>query len=245
VSLSAFALGIAVGLGSPTSAGAPARPTPLSYVEVVTGGARPDDALPLVVVLHGRGGSAQRFSQRFGRWDTPARVVFLQGPSRSGDGFAWFERPVRSLDDATFDATLEARVADVFATVEVVRTHRPTAPGPIVLAGYSQGASVALATGMRHPELARDVVIASSWLPARWVDEHESVGGPRVSACHGVADRRLPVSQARSLYSGLARAGYAVELQELPGEGHRLRGRAGTRFFRELRRSVSQQPAPI
>lgn len=238
MSLTAFALGVAV-LGG--SAGTPSTPAPLVYAEIVTGGAAADAELPLVVVLHGRGGSAERFGRRFAGWGVPARVVVLQGPERSGDGFAWFERPLRALDDAAFDAALEVRVDQVYATVAHIEQTRPTVDGQVVLAGYSQGAAVALATGLRHPELAADVVVASTWLPERWAAAPPAGPRPRVYASHGRADRRLPVAQARKLYGRLAAAGLAVKMDEVPGAGHRLRGRAGHRFFRELRRSVTSR----
>lgn len=67
-----------------------AEPAP-RYEELVTGGAEPDARLPMIVVLHGRGGGAGRLRAALRQLDVPARVVLPRGSVRLHDGRpAWF-----------------------------------------------------------------------------------------------------------------------------------------------------------
>lgn len=213
----------------------------LSHVEVVTGGASADEALPLVIVLHGRGGSPERFVERFDRWPGRARVVVIGGPLRAGRGRAWFSRPIRTMEDAELDEELGDRVAAVARTIAEIRATRPTA-GPTVLAGYSQGATVALALALRHPELSDEVVVASSWLPLRWIPER-GTSSPSIQMTHGAMDRRLPVRDADHVHERLAARGYEVRMRRLAAGEHRLRGRAHGVFLGHLRSAVERTRA--
>ena len=67
-----------------------APPQPLPYIEIVTGGARADDQLPLIVALHGRGDTAEGFAPLFSQLRARARVAILRPPHAWGGGQAWF-----------------------------------------------------------------------------------------------------------------------------------------------------------
>src|SRR5215470_18519990 len=67
-----------------------ARPQPLPYLEVVTGGAAADAELPLVIALHGRGDTAEAFAPLFRELPARARVAILRPPHPWDGGQAWF-----------------------------------------------------------------------------------------------------------------------------------------------------------
>ena len=64
-----------------TACGSAPQPSsvPLTYVDLTTGGASPTDTLPLVVALHGRGDTADRFTRAFQGMPTPAAAAAHDG----------------------------------------------------------------------------------------------------------------------------------------------------------------------
>src|SRR4051794_4871298 len=106
------------------AASASARPAPtvkkradapllgLDYLEVMVGGAPPDDAAPMIVALHGLGDRPENFVAIFGEFRTRARVVAPHSHDAYGDGFAWFAPFGPTSDEA---APAMAKAADEVA----------------------------------------------------------------------------------------------------------------------------------
>jgi hypothetical protein len=59
------------------------------YLEVVVGEAGFDDPLPMIVVLHGRGGRAQIPGGPFLGLSHPVRMIVPQAPDPLGEGWQW------------------------------------------------------------------------------------------------------------------------------------------------------------
>jgi polyhydroxybutyrate depolymerase len=102
----------------------------------------PDEEVPLVVVLHGGGGSAasiraqarpQVFAQEFG-----AIVAYPQA-----ERGAWGVNPDRDLDDVGF----------ITALVGLLVAEWGVAPGEVYAAGYSMGAEMSYRLAVKAPEV--------------------------------------------------------------------------------------------
>jgi phospholipase/carboxylesterase len=192
----------------------------IRFVEILTGGATASETLPLVVVLHGYGGSPKGVLRRTGLASLPerARLIVPYGPDATRYGFSWFP-------DWANDAELAAssrRMADRLATMigEVVRL-RPTAGKPVVT-GVSQGGILTFTLAVLHPEAVRAAFPVAGFLarplwPSVWPEGPEK---PRVHAFHGGADQSAPVGEARDVVRRLSEIGLAAELTEYPGLGH-------------------------
>jgi phospholipase/carboxylesterase len=160
-------------------------------------------ALPLLLLLHGAGGTAaQAMALALGRPEA-AEAVLLAPPSRSATwdmiGGAWGP-DVRFIGQA---------MAHVAARIRID-------PARVVVGGFSDGASYALSLGLTNGRLFRAILAFSPGFAAPMRPE----GQPEVFISHGTADAVLPIDQcSRRLVPRLRAAGYDVRYREFTG-GH-------------------------
>jgi predicted esterase len=170
-----------------------------------------DGPLPLLVMLHGAGGRADRTLQRF-------------GPPADGQGIAVLAPESRG---ATWDAVrgefgadvgfLDRALARVFETVAVD-------PARLAVGGFSDGATYALALGLVNGDLFRRVLAFS---PGFLVPS-AATGKPRIFVSHGTADPILPIDRcSRVIVPALKKRGYEVTFREFDG-GHDVPAAIGT-----------------
>lgn len=125
-------------------------------------GVRPNEKLPLMVMLHGCGQDAQGLSasSRMNRIAERHRFLVLypeQERMANPQGcWNWF-------DTRTGRAQAEADSID--ATISQICLTQPVDPARIAVAGLSAGASMAALLAMRHPERFRAVAIHSGIAP--------------------------------------------------------------------------------
>jgi phospholipase/carboxylesterase len=192
----------------------------LRFLERVTGGANADDALPLIVGIHGRGGRPEHFGRALSLLTIRARVILPYAPTPAGDGFTW-------LPDWTNDADLARDirpVADrIAAMIAELAAKRPTVGKP-VLTGFSQGGMLSFTIAVTHPEVIGAAFpiggfLAPPLLPSAWPP-----GAPKVPvhAFHGAADELVPIEGARFTVRSLKALGLDARLTEYPGVGHRV-----------------------
>ncbi len=189
------------------------------YEELVTGGARADDVLPLVVAIHGLGDRPSAFAGIFAGWSTQARVAVLRGFDAYGDGWSWF--PYRDGDDAGNAEGIRRAAERVAPAIAAIARDRPTRGRPVVT-GFSQGGMLSFAIAAAHPELVVAAFPMSGFLPPALVpaSKRDAAALPWVVALHGDADPRVPVDEARRSVAALQRLGYRAELRVFPGVGH-------------------------
>ena len=159
--------------------------------------------LPLLVLLHGAGGSAAGILRRLGTAADDAGVAVLAPDSRdtSWDAIGGDLGP-----DVLF---LNRALERVFETTSVD-------PARVSVGGFSDGASYALTLGLINGDLFRRVVAFS---PGFVVP-----GGPhgkaRFFVSHGTRDEILPIDRcSRRIVPALQKAGYDVTYREFDG-GH-------------------------
>ncbi len=161
--------------------------------------------LPLLVLLHGAGGSGSRILKRLGAAADQAGVAVLAPDSR---GSTWDAIRGRFGADVEF---LNRALARVFETTAVDA-------GRVAVGGFSDGASYAISLGLINGDLFRRVLAHSPG----FVVEGPSRGNPRFFISHGTADTILPIDRcSRPIVGALKARGHQVTYREFDG-GHEI-----------------------
>ena len=175
-------------------------------------------AAPLVVLLHGRGADKDDLAPLFEFLPKGAAAAFPRAPFPAapwgyGPGYAWYRflggaRPEPesfSEGQAALDRYLAALPARL-----------PQPPGAIVLGGFSQGGTSALAWALAHPGRVAGVLMLSGFLAEHpsVVVEPKTAGGLEVFWGHGTLDPNIPHALGEAGRSALRAAGARVEAHD-------------------------------
>ncbi|MCA9599383.1 MAG: dienelactone hydrolase family protein [Myxococcales bacterium] len=184
-----------------------------------TGGAKPTDAVLLIVALHGLGDRPESFAGLFSGYSQPARLALISAPKPFADGFSWFDY----RDDASADelsAGIRAAAVGVARATEVLSKRAPTSK--VVVTGFSQGGMLSFALAALRPELYSAAYPLGGTLPRPlWPLRGDAARKlPIVIALHGEDDPRVPIGPARLGVQALRDAGYHAELRGFAGVGH-------------------------
>jgi predicted esterase len=165
----------------------------------------PERAAPLVVMLHGAGGSGRRGLPRLQRLADEHGLLLLAADSRA----ATWDAVLGGFGPDT--AFIDAALARVFARYAVD-------PARIAVEGFSDGASYALGLGLTNGDLfTHAIAFSPGSLPLL-----ERNGAPAVFVSHGTADQILPIDRcSRRIVPELERRKYAVSYVEFEGD-HRV-----------------------
>jgi phospholipase/carboxylesterase len=164
-----------------------------------------DGPVPLVVLLHGAGGSAQGIRRRLFGTSAPVGFALLIPDSR---GPTWDAiRGPYGPDIAFLDSALR-----------IVFSRAPIDASRVIVSGFSDGASYALALGRLNGDLFTRVIAFSPG----FIPHGAATGRPDIFITHGNADPILPFeATSRRIVPVLTRAGYAVTLRQFVG-GHTI-----------------------
>lgn len=195
----------------------------MRYLEYVTGGARPDERVPMIIVLHPMGGDPEGMLELIRRYPKRARLVLPYGSPRGGK-YVWFA----SVRDADMTAELVTHETErLAALISALMIERPTLGKPIVT-GFSQGGFMSFALAATHPEVISAALPIGGTLPkavypsAALTSVQRPTTLPPVIAFHGADDLAVPTQGARDSIEELRRAGYAAELHEYAGVAHTI-----------------------
>lgn len=183
----------------------------------------PDDAkdgAPLIVLLHGRGSHKGDLMGLRPALPPEAIVVTPQAPFPGapwgyGEGWAWY----RFLGGTTPEPqTFEAGQAQLEAFLRDLPSLLPVQPGPVVLGGFSQGATTSLAYALRHPGELDGVLVFSGFLASHPTVQatRETARGLRVFWGHGTRDPMIPFTHAGEGRNALLAAGADVAAHDYP-----------------------------
>lgn len=157
--------------------------------------------VPLLVLLHGAGGSGAGILKRLGGFADEPGIAVLSPDSRSSSWDAI--RGDFGPDVAFINRALER----VFQTVAVD-------PQRIIVGGFSDGATYAISLGLQNGDLFRRVLAFS---PGFYVGDSLQ-GKPRIFVSHGTRDEVLPIDRcSRVIVSRLQKGGYDVTFREFEG----------------------------
>ncbi|MEE2635670.1 MAG: PHB depolymerase family esterase [Acidobacteriota bacterium] len=174
-----------------------------------------------VIWLHGLGADGNDFVSLPPELGTPSdlpiRYVFPHAPEMSvtlNMGMrmrAWYD--IVSLDSRGQDEPGIRRSAASIADLVGREIARGVPSSRIVLAGFSQGAAMALFTGLRYPEPLAGIVALSGYLPLLESLSTEAAAANReleVFQAHGRHDDVVPQTLGRECADHLRSFGYAV-----------------------------------
>lgn len=164
--------------------------------------AKPTEPTPLLVFLHGAGGSEQGGIRRLSSFADELGFLLLSPAS----------------EDTTWDAVRIGYGLDVHTIDQALArafTLRPVDTRRIGLCGFSDGASYALGLGLSNGDLFGSVIAFS---PGFIPPGGKRTGKPRIFVSHGRDDTILPIATcSRRLVPELAQSGYAVTYREFDG----------------------------
>ncbi|MFB9733305.1 alpha/beta hydrolase [Ornithinimicrobium kibberense] len=177
----------------------------------------PGDAdAPVLLLLHGTGGNEQEISALAPELDPRAAVLAPRGRVREQGMPRWFRR----LGEGVFDVDdVVARAGELAGFVTAARAHHGLVGRPLVAVGFSNGANIALATAMLHPDVLDRVVAFSGMYPFADRDEAVSLDGVQVTTLNGREDPMAPLESVTRLVEVLRDRGADVE-QHLRAGGH-------------------------
>lgn len=145
-------------------------------------------------------------------------------------GRAWFERT-----DADANEQIERAAIEVEAVLAALASERPGAP---ILAGFSQGAQLAIELALRRAEPAAGLVVLSGRALPRFRGRWGAVSGAPVLVTHGRADPLIPFRDGERMARDAEAAGARVTFVPFEG-GHALPVEVETALFDFLERLAS------
>lgn len=171
--------------------------------------------MPMVVMMHGRGADMNDLADLAPMLDPGARFVFPNAPRawEAGPGmtfgWTWFDGwpPERTSVAASREVLLQF--------IDEITAKYPTTK--LVIAGFSQGAMMALDVGLRG-EVAGIVAMSGGLYE---LDLPATLHKAPVLIAHGTTDDVVPVSYARRARLLLEEQGFDVEYHEYP-MGHQV-----------------------
>ena len=176
----------------------------------------------LIVLLHGVGqtpADVAPLADLIAAHDPQARVAAppaVHPCDRGGTGFQWMS--VTGITEENRPDRIRAALPAFVATIEALQRAHGVGAEHTVLAGFSQGAIMALAA-CRDRYLARHVVaIAGRCAPLPDVWERRTA----VTLVHGRMDRTVPVQHSERMFERLAALGADVRLDVVPRAVHLL-----------------------
>lgn len=195
----------------------------------------PPDALPngpLVIGLHGRGDSPERFSAIAARLGPRFAWRFLKAPLAWRENTQWFRN----------DASDGGR-QDVLDTLALIDAHVRQARGrKVAIVGFSQGCMVAAHYAAAHPSSIAAVICAGGALVFP-PSEVPAGAKPAMVFVHGTEDPIVPLSRAREARQQLENRGLPSEFVE-HAEGHSLPEAEMPRLREWLERQLGPNVAP-
>jgi phospholipase/carboxylesterase len=177
----------------------------------------PDDALPIVVAIHGLGGAPEHWVDGWTNFPGRARIVLPRGFDKHEDGFSWFPWATNMKDPKL--------AADVGAAEEKLWKGVAALAGGkrVVVAGYTQGAILSFVMASRHPDAIVHAFPVVGACPEAFVPKEKTRAAP-ITAYHGTADDVLPIQVTRDAINAFKQQGNDALLREYAGVRHTATG---------------------
>jgi len=194
----------------------------LETVEITTG----EPPVASVIWLHGLGADGHDFAAIVPELNLPVatRFVFPHAPVRAvtiNQGArmrAWYDLLSLERIDREDEEGIYASAAAIDALIDA-EVERGIPADKIVIAGFSQGGSIALHVALRHPSRLAGVLALSTYLPlATKLGAEKSPANASIPMfmAHGVDDPVVPEALGRSSRDCLRGLGYEVDWNTYP-----------------------------
>ncbi len=186
-------------------------------------------ARQLIALLHGYGADGSDLIAIGKVWQAAfPDAVFVAPhapealPFAGFDGRQWFALEERTPAEYRIGSQAAQPVLDRFLDLELEQAGLDERS--LALVGFSQGAMMALQTGLRRKTPPAAILAYSGLLPG--VDRLTGIGKQTpVLIVHGTSDDVVPPYHAEAAGDALAQAGVETEIHLLPGLAHGIDGR--------------------
>jgi len=153
----------------------------------------PGHTYPLVLLLHGRGGSAKAMLSLRSRLGTESFILAApQGPYAMGEGFCWF----LPTQDPTLWAHTDAQAVELIQrAIQSLKQRHPV--GHVYLLGHSEGAALAYLTAVKLRAELAGLLVFGAGKPSALLEDADLAalkGLPHFLA-HGQSDRTSPYGE--------------------------------------------------
>ena len=172
------------------------------------------EGAPLLLLLHGYGANEEDLLGLASYLDARLVCVSARAPyALDFGGFAWFNIEVVAEGVRFAFAEAEEPLVQVLSLVDALR--REHRPDRVFIAGFSQGASMALAAALKRPrDFAGVIALSGLCCPEMLPQDRASVQGLKVFMSHGRFDPVIPIAQARASSDLLAPLGLDLLYKE-------------------------------
>lgn len=192
-----------------------------------------DDSSPLIVAIHGRGGTPEKFESVFEGFETRAEIALPQGFDAFDKGFQWFDWPRGTGDE---EAGRRMGVAEDRLWRAIIGLAKGR---KVIVTGFSQGAMLAFTIAARHPNEVLEAVPVAGRMTHSLFPEQK---GAPVFAIHGTADKTVELKFARQAIGAFQMSGGTAELHEVPGADHSFAADVQLLTLAELKRVIESGP---
>ena len=177
-----------------------------------------------IIWLHGLGADGEDFIPVAQEMNLPVAVRYLfphapEQPVTINGGYimrAWYD--ITATDIAAKQDSVGIHASQVAITALIAQeTARGIALKNIYLAGFSQGAAIALHTGLRHLPQLGGIVALSGYLPLAETLAHDAYAMPKnmpIFMAHGRDDTVVPFVTGQASADILRKQSYQLEWQE-------------------------------
>jgi phospholipase/carboxylesterase len=188
----------------------------------------PDAASASIIWLHGLGADGHDFEPIVPELELPetlpVRFVFPHAPYRpvslNGGAVmrAWYDIAVAARGLVQHEPHIRESERYLRGLI-AIESARGVASRRIVLAGFSQGAAIALHTGLRYPEPLAGILALSMPIPLPdriATERHTANAAAPVFLAHGTADPIVPFAMGEYAHQLLVRLGQEVDWHDYP-----------------------------
>lgn len=175
---------------------------------------------PVLLTLHGTGGNEAEIAAIAPHLVAGAGILSPRGRVSEHGMNRWFRR----IAEGVFDVDdVIARAGELAAFIALARSHYGLGDRRMLAVGFSNGANIALATALLHPDALDEVVAFSGMYPFGDRDPIEDAAGVRVLLANGAADPMAPAASVAHLAEVAASHGAEVT-RHIRAGGHGIDG---------------------
>lgn len=171
---------------------------------------------PVLLLLHGTGGTEHDLLPLVERLAPGAGYLAPRGPVQEHGLNRWFRR----FGEGVFDVDdVVRRAGELAAFIGWARDHHGITDRPLVAVGFSNGANIALATALLHPDAVRSAVAFSGMFPLEGRTIDADLSGSSIALFNGESDAMAPIDSVIRVGSILESRGAEVDRNVREG-GH-------------------------
>ena len=191
---------------------------------------------PLLVLLHGFGADEKDLLPMVVRLDPRLAIASLRAPIRIREGsYSWLS--------GNSEADLDYARRTVLESIDQIVTSADADGSRVYVAGFSQGAMLALAIALTEPQKIAGAAVLSGRLAAAIRERHaplDQLRGFPILVTHGTEDRQIPIRSGRDIRQALAPLSINLEYHEFE-IGHSISDQTVRVLDQWLRRQLGRK----